>query len=585
MKLASDAWEVREKSGDYGVDLELEVFNSDDSATGTVAYVQSKGTISKANEPSVSIKVETLEYLNSFDLPSLIFCHSTSTGKSYWMWSQEAIWHAKPDAVSVTLKFRKYHLWNDSTPDEIERSLRSSRLLRGRKNYTPFPIFADEVNSHLDTMLLNGLVAELANLIPFTSRNKFEDGIPLQLSIRGNSVQIRMERFLWRSIRAKSETHFDLRNAVIYLLLKFWREFGFSNHAEIAALKCLEYLLPAPDRDTAAEAAIILINKPQVAIKLALMNELHVTSDLAMNKFLIALYGSLGSFDEKTDSIEKFTGAALSKSEDEEPNSALQYNLAKFYRNTNQFSKGVFAYNILRKIDPSYMERTYYWYEIGGVLYQARKYDMAAVCYENLTRLEKLPITHLVLGDAYLYGNELGKAKLAYSDAKEDLTSIGAEASLKHEMILWIESLGKSDRPSLSAHTQLLSNRGAAIEKGDGRGSFWSHMALTFLDFHDIDCWSDAIALSLTSGDISLFQDVLRCAARTHGLRPYINFKSDRADIFDQLGELGSELDRISCDVFEMALAEEGYEPGVSIGEHDELLKQGVLRLTNVFDR
>lgn len=583
MRLASDAWEVREKSGDYGVDLEIEVFNSDDSTTGTVAYVQSKGTTSKENEPSVSIRVETLQYLNSFDVPSFIFCHSTLTGNSFWMWAQEAIWRVKPGATTVSLRFREHHLWHDATSDEIDRSLKSHRLLRARDNYTPFPIIADEENSELDPIVLNGITAEIAALLPFTNRNRFGHGIPLKISIRGASVQIRIEKFLWRSIRAKSENHFDLRSAATYLLVKFWSEFGFSNHAEIATFKCLENILIAPDRDTAAEGAIVLVNRPQAAVEFALMNNLHVTSDVAMNSFFLALYNSLGSVDEKTESLEIFVNAALTKSKDEKPSSALQYNIAKFYRNSHQFLKSISAYNDLRKFDPSYLERTYYWYEIGNVLYLAKKYIMAAICYKNLVSLEKVPITHLVLGDAYLYGRELAEAKSTYSDAKDDLTSIGAEAALKYEMIQWIESLSESDKPSPADRAQLLNFREIALEKDDPKAAFWSHMALTFLDIGDIDCWADAIILSLRLGDISLFQDILRCATSTHRLKPYIKFKADQAEFFDQLGELGEELDRIARNILDETLAEEKYEPGVSIGEPEELFKQGVLRVASRF--
>jgi len=582
-KLASGAWVVREKSGDYGVDLEVEVFDSDDKTTGIVAYVQAKGTASKEDEPSVSIKVETLQYLNSFDVPSLIFCHSTESGKSFWMWAQEAIWHSKPDTATVSLKFHEHHIWHDATPDEIEASLQSNRLLNARDNYTPFPIWADETNSDVDPLVLNDIVAEVGTLLPFTNQKVFKNGISLEILIRGINVQIQIGRFLWRAMEAKSEDHFDLKNAAIYLLVVFWREFGFNNHAERAALKCLENQLPAPNRDTAAEAAVVLINQPHVAVKLALMNKLHITSDVPMILFAVALKASLASTDEKTEPYEKFTHAALSQSQDEKPNSTLQYNLGEFYRSSQQYSKAVAAYNALRKIDPSYLGRTYYWYELGGVLYLAKKYCLAAICYKNLVSLEKLPITHLLLGDAYLYGNELVEAKSAYCNAKNDLTSIGAEVALKHAMILWIESLSQSDRPSPSAHVSLLKFREIALDKNDNETAFWSHMALTFLDIDDIDCWADAIVLSLKLGNMSLFQDVLRCATRTHGLKPYIKFKADRAELFDVFGEGGKELDQLARDIADETREEEGYEPGVSVGEPEKLLKQDVLRLTSQF--
>lgn len=585
MKLASDAWEVREKSGDYGVDLEFEVFNADDSATGTVAYVQSKGTASKDNEPSVSIRVETLQYLNSFDVPSLIFCHSTSTGKSFWMWAQEAIWRVKPGAASVKLAFRTHHLWHGGTSDEIERSLKSYRLLRARDNYAHFPISTDEENSEIDALMLDGIRAEIASLLPFAKEDGIGGRIPLIISIRGNSVQVRIERFLWRSIRAKSGSNTDLLSATIYLLIMFWREFGFTNQAEIGATKCLTNQLPAPDREAASEAAIVLINRPQAAVNLALMNELHTACDLPMNRFIAALYSSLESIDEKTMPLEKFTYAAINNSEDKSPNYAFLYNLAKYYRINGKFLKGVAAYNALRKMDPTYLDRTYYWYELGNILYRSKKYEMSAVCYKKLVSLEDIPITNLVLGDAYFYGNKLAKAKSAYFSAKDDLTAIGAEAELKYQIIRWIEDIDEANRLCPSARNELFDFRKKALDCSDRANAFWSHIALTFLDSEDVDCWADALFLSLILEDISLFQDVLRCALCSHGLRPYLKLKADRSELFEHLGELVEEIDQLVREIHGETLAEEAYEPGVSVGEPERLFKQGVMRVTNMFQR
>lgn len=583
MRLASDTWEVREKSGDYGVDLEIEVFSPDDSATGTVAYVQSKGTTSNENVPSVSIRVETLQYLNSFDVPSIIFCSSTSTGNSFWMWAQEAISYAKPEANTVTLKFRKRHLWNDATTIEIERSLRANRLLRTRNNYIPFPILVDEQDSTLDPTTLNSVAAEVAIWLPFTDPHKSGDGITLTMSVRDSSVQIRIERFLWRGIRARSESQTDLVSAIMYLLTAFWRELGFVNHAERAALKCVQNRVHAPNRDIAAEAAIVLINRPRTAVELALVNELHSTPDVATNLFFVALKYSLAENEEKTESLKKFFYESSYSSIDKLHISALQYNIGKFFRNSHQYFEGVSAYNNLRKIDSSYLGRTYYWYELGGILFQTQKYRMAAICYEKLVRLEQLPVTYLILGDTYLYGNRPAEAENAFSSAKDDFTSIGAEATLKFHIAQWIQSFSKTDRPSPSARCQLLSLRKFALGNDDLETAFWSHMALTFMDVDDIECWADAIFLSLRFVNISLFEDVLRCATKTHGLKSYIKFKADRADFFDHLGDLREEMDRRARDILHKTRAEQDYEPGVSIGEPEELLKQGVLRLTSKF--
>ncbi|WP_421440145.1 DUF4365 domain-containing protein [Agrobacterium tumefaciens] len=582
MKIASESWEVREKSGDYGVDLEIEVFHSDDNTTGIVAYVQSKGTASIEEEPSISMKVETLEYLASFDVPSIIFCHSTGSKRSFWMWAHEAEWRAKPGATTVSIAFREHHLWHGGTAGEIERSLRANRMLRARSNFCPFPIVADETHSTTTPILLDGVISGINKLLPFTNRNKFNDGITINISIRDRSIQLRIERFLWRGVSSRSNDPLDLGCALLYLLTSFWHEFGFSNHAERAALACVEQNLLAPNRDIASDAATVLINQPRLAVRLAARNELQNSSDGAMNAFFLALMYSLADVQEKTIAMERFVEAVVAECSLER-SSALKYNLAKFLRNTAQNRKSAFAYNGLRRADETYLQRSYYWYEFGSVFYREGRFSAASRCYENLVKIEPLPITYLVLGDAYLYSGNFFGAKAAFSVAMENSTSIGAEAYLKYQTIQWIEKSVIGDWLRESSRENLLRLRGSALAEGETNAALWTHMAVTFLSDSDEDCWADAILLSMRYGDMTVLQCVLMCAIRIHGLQIIFKFKADRADFFGYLGENAVDFDKIVRDLFDEVSKEEDYEPGVSINEPDKLMKQGVLRLTPRF--
>jgi len=53
-------WVVREKSHDYGIDLEVEIFDKNDNATGLLFLVQMKSTSTKRK--SVDIQITTVNY-------------------------------------------------------------------------------------------------------------------------------------------------------------------------------------------------------------------------------------------------------------------------------------------------------------------------------------------------------------------------------------------------------------------------------------------------------------------------------------------------------------------------------------------
>lgn len=499
------------------------------------------------------------------------------------MWAQEAIWYAKKGASSVNLRFKEDHLWNDWTMAEIENSLRFDRLIKARGNYTPFPIAFEEVSSTEQAFVLEEVSSEVWRLLSFTKARSQADGIQLQLSVRESEIQIRIERYMWRLVSAKSSQVSDLLDATLYLLIGLWNQLGFTNHAEIAAMRCLEYQSKSPNRELAFVASNTLINRPIEAVELALLNDLHVYSDVNMSLFAAALVNSLARFDQLSQALEKFVRTALEHSKDEKPNSALQYNLAKFYRNAKQWARSARAYNNLRKTDTSYLKRSYFWHELGSVFYSARKYTMAAICYENLCRIESLPLTHTLLGDAYFYGNKILKAKSEYEKAKQDHTSVGAEAELKYSLILWLEKLGKKESASLTDHDWLLSTREEALKENRFDDAFWSHLGLTFLDVDDIACWTDAIFLSLVQKNIPNWQDVLRCALKFHGLKPFSRFKIERVEFINGLGELNEEMNRIVIDILNSTQEENDYEPGNSIDEFQKLQEEGVLRIKPLF--
>ncbi|MFK8034433.1 MAG: DUF4365 domain-containing protein [Hyphomicrobiales bacterium] len=71
-QLLPPEWVCRRKDKDYGVDLEVEVFDENGKSKGLLFYVQLKATDDIKKERSVNMKVDSLEYLDSFDNPSIV---------------------------------------------------------------------------------------------------------------------------------------------------------------------------------------------------------------------------------------------------------------------------------------------------------------------------------------------------------------------------------------------------------------------------------------------------------------------------------------------------------------------------------
>ena len=585
VKESNANWATREKSEDYGVDLEIEVFDRDDVGRGTnlIAYIQSKGTASDTKRLPFSMSLESLNYLNSFEVPAIIFRHSTTQKKSYWMWVQEAIWYSKPNAKSVKLNFTEAHIWTKDTPDEIERSLFSARALRKPHITTRFPIDIDYAHSSLDSLELADAMAQISKNITFCNSAMGCADIPIQITITDKEIKIQVERFLWRQVEIENTNQDYIFSCVMYLLVSFWQEFSFHKHAELTALKCLELELKAPNREIAGEACNTLLNFPMKSVDLAELNQLHISSDIVMNMYSINLHNSIIPDEDKILAVEKFTELVLAESRDPKPNSAILYNLAALYRGMGKQKDAVKTYNRLRTLDHTYTKRSYFWRELGSVLYGLERYSIASKCYLKLLEFEDIPITRLFCGDALLYNMRYSQARNQFEKAASSPTSIGAEASLKCFLCGWLLTFNENQEPSLNDYDKLLALRTEFLEKNDLENGFCSHLAMSFIFIDDIEHWADAIMMSLQLGNMALMQDVLINSIKIHGLQAYLRFKNRRKEFVDIMGDAMIELDNLANTHMADILKEPEYRPGVTIGEREKLINEGFLRIDNLF--
>lgn len=88
----NEHWLVRSlEERDYGIDLQLERFDSDD-ATGDFVFVQVKGTDSAFDEDvKLSFPVETINYALMFDVPFFLFHTSNKSKQTKFVWLQKYV--------------------------------------------------------------------------------------------------------------------------------------------------------------------------------------------------------------------------------------------------------------------------------------------------------------------------------------------------------------------------------------------------------------------------------------------------------------------------------------------------------------
>jgi hypothetical protein len=135
-KLPSN-WVKREKTPDYGVDYEIEVFD-DEEPTGIWFTIQLKGTErlkEDVNYVSFPLKTDTIKYyFSKVPLPIFLFITSVKENKIYWLFIQryvnEVLNIENPNWTkqkNVTIKIPKENIFNDVSIRKIESEAKEGR--------------------------------------------------------------------------------------------------------------------------------------------------------------------------------------------------------------------------------------------------------------------------------------------------------------------------------------------------------------------------------------------------------------------------------------------------------------------------
>ena len=104
--LIEPLWVFRPQTPDYGIDGEVEIFESSGNTTGQKFLVQLKGTDNNDNSPAIPLKRTTAEYFASQKLPVLVVLFQAQTKKVFgrWFHSFDSYGH-KPDSETLSFCF------------------------------------------------------------------------------------------------------------------------------------------------------------------------------------------------------------------------------------------------------------------------------------------------------------------------------------------------------------------------------------------------------------------------------------------------------------------------------------------------
>ena len=456
-------WVFRPLEKDYGIDGEVEIFDDFGFATGYKFLLQLKATDEQDIGKGLRLRfpLSKVNYYHSLNLPLLIVKYHSPSGDLFCRWFHALDpYYSTRTENAITFHFTQNDKWTDKTPKHIAADVEAYKNLKSSHFPTPLNVSVSfkgkkihNVPAYVVHSRLRELGEKVEHLISFDtdefSSNEIKIGNEeIVIKVAGSCTLTLHTRQGYSKGDANACLHYDI---IIGLGLAIANEGHILEAAEIVApfLKDTK-LTRIPEMVVELSLLLSKANKMHAAFEVAeeLFRE-EQSVDLAQLLILPYLTNSHPAGPENHFIFQtlKRIASVFEKQGDLIRAGMLRYNISNSLRGVGRFREAVREYRHTANLDPSYLKREYYWQEFAGILFESRRYKMAAKLYSISLSCEDKKRTRLLYADALLYSGEYRKAIESFEiglDSNEDYCD--PEWHLKLFATAWLQKTLKLDR-------------------------------------------------------------------------------------------------------------------------------------------
>lgn len=447
-------WILRREERDYGIDGSVELVTEQGEVTGRRFFLQLKGTDAPDLQKALRVRInyEAAQYYAGLPLPTLIVRYHAPTASLYARWFHDFDpYYGRRGKKTVTVRLEPGDRWTASTPPSLEKAIDDLEWLGNP--YLALPITLSVITT---APLLHGRTADewtrVLERVAKRTRHILDIRAIPSSSARGtirvaaDELRVELPRGKRMVLHTKKRNLADVGDEVV-AALAFVLVAGAlvdSGHVDIASKLTSEY---APDVGSLLPAGLL----PRLGRGLNAAGQFAGAVTLATvlverglpAEFLDPLVTPSFLFPERVppqdsesllSALEKWT--ALREREDEEAGAIARYNLGRHFGRTPERAKdAVRAYGMAARKRPRYRTHSYFWRELGAILFEARHFRWSARCYERALAISS---------DAHAQGR--------YADA---LSHAGDYAAASHEFRKYLDA-PVEDEPVWELHAATL---------------------------------------------------------------------------------------------------------------------------------
>lgn len=405
-------WVIHDFRKDYGIDIQLEIFEADGFATGLRCYGQLKATDNSADGDVLALDRDHFEYWSAHTDPVLLLRYYADTKQYSWCWLHDVAWSLKADAQSLSVtKFLRP--WDKLTsPQAIQDFLRQRSRAFTERQLPPF-LVAVRGNSVPFARLVEvaNTLNELENLSVFQFEAESLSSAAFEISLLPDGVVCSHLGLPGVIVEEFSEATLpSIASTIVLLIFLTACRYDRILAARPLAKSCFSLLLKA-----AGEKLFFpLMDSVIYAVGLRQAADLfHGVSgddmpEMANVLFTGVAYVAAQRYGESDQWISMLR-EDLTSSKVDAHRAATAYSLGNALSHKNQWLEALPMFKLAAEALPDYFNRAYFRHEYGAALFENGLYVEAAEQYRAALALEPSARRHYLLGDVLFCAGEFSK--------------------------------------------------------------------------------------------------------------------------------------------------------------------------------
>jgi tetratricopeptide (TPR) repeat protein len=477
-------WTIQKQEPDYGIDLQVNIFENA-QATSQLFYVQLKATDSVktlTETPRFTFKTERLLYYQTLPYPMMLVLYDATGKRIFYEWLHdylESLSTKDTDRLTIqknlSVSFKQQIV--EFPTEIIKRSVKHymNRTIGTRANGSEFRVkienlsrspFIDTVKTYFSESLDSNPSTQFIKM----DGKQLEDSLIKIEMIESDKVSLSNEVVSLKVDLDSKQEHENVSLMSNYLNILTAFAFVKCGRASDAVDQISNYILSnKPIYDgmyelLISELVILLYtaNKRQAeCLEIAQFLQEKGQHNLAMSFASIARMTSTNHayYSQK---YRLFITRSLESESNQIVKATKHYNIANSYRADRMNRESLLHYIIAARLHPKYLQKSYWWAEVGGSLFEIGKLRWAEIAYRKAIELGETHI-HVValLGDSLFFQGKFQEAQEVLSRYVKGQPRPFADAIIKLQLIdVYLENFDAKPRNAALSKELLSSQEG-----------------------------------------------------------------------------------------------------------------------------